>query len=56
MHFWVGSFCGILDDGGSKPTFTRGAIAGADIIGLIENIGNQIPDIDLDKASQLREA
>ena len=44
MHFWVGSFCGILDDSSSKPAFPRGVKAGTDIITLIEDIGNQIPD------------
>ncbi len=43
MHFWVGSFCGILD-GGNKPAFPRGVITGSDIITLIEDMGNQIPD------------
>ena len=43
MHFWVGSFCGVIDDSG-KPTFPRGVIAVSDIITLIEDIGNQIPD------------
>ncbi len=43
MHFWVGSFCGILD-GSSKAAFPRGVIAGTDIIVLIKDIGNQIPD------------
>jgi hypothetical protein len=38
LHFWVGSFCGFLDDGGSKPAFPRGVIAGTDIIGLIEDM------------------
>jgi hypothetical protein len=40
----VGSFCGILYDSSSKPAFPRGVIAGTDIIGLIEDMGNQIPD------------
>ena len=46
MHFWVGSFCGIIDSssGSSKPSFPRGVIAAADVIALIEDIGNQIPD------------
>jgi hypothetical protein len=44
LHFWVGSFCGILDDGTSKPAFPRGVIAVTDIIGLIEDMGNQIPN------------
>jgi len=44
LHFWVGSFCGILDDSSSKPAIPRGVIAGTDIIRLIEDMGNQIPD------------
>ncbi len=44
MHFWVGSFCGILNDTNGKPAFPRGVIAVSDIITLIEDLGNQIPD------------
>ncbi|HJR47513.1 MAG TPA: hypothetical protein VJ799_05095 [Nitrososphaeraceae archaeon] len=44
MHFWVGSFCGILDGGSNKPVFPRKAIAATDIIALVEDLGNQIPD------------
>ena len=45
MHFWVGSFCSILNDGSSgKPAFPRRVIAAADVIALIEDMGNQIPD------------
>lgn len=44
MHFWVGSFCGILDGRSNKPTFPRGAIAATDVIALVEDVGNQIPD------------
>lgn len=44
MHFWVGSFCGILDGSSSKPVFPRRAIAATDIIALVEDLGNQIPD------------
>jgi hypothetical protein len=44
LHFWVGSFCGILDDRSNKPAFPRGVIAATDIIALIEDMGNQIPD------------
>ena len=42
----MGSFCGILDDSSSssKPAFPRGVIAVSDIITLIEDLGNQIPD------------
>lgn len=44
MHFWVGSFCGILDSSTNKPVFPRRAIAATDIIALVEDLGNQIPD------------
>ncbi len=44
MHFWVGSFCGILDTSRNKPAFPRGAIAVTDIITLVEDMGNQIPE------------
>jgi hypothetical protein len=44
LHFWVGSFCGILDGSSNKPAFPRRAIAVADIITLDEDVGNQIPD------------
>jgi hypothetical protein len=43
LHFWVGSFCGVLDNN-SKPAFPRGVSAISDIITLIEDMGNQIPD------------
>jgi len=44
LHFWVGSFCSVLDYDSSKPTFPRGVIAVSDIITLIEDMRNQIPD------------
>ena len=45
MHFWVGSFCGVLDNtGSSKATFPREVVAATDTITLIEDMGNQIPD------------
>jgi hypothetical protein len=43
LHFWVGSFCSIVNNN-SKPAFPRGVIAISDIITIIEDIGNQIPD------------
>jgi hypothetical protein len=43
LHFWVGSFCGILDDTNGKPVFPRGVIAVSDTITLVEDLGNQIP-------------
>ena len=45
MHFWVGSFCGVLENSRSnKPAFPRGVVAASDTITLIEDMGNQIPD------------
>jgi hypothetical protein len=44
LHFWVGSFCGILKGSSSRPAFPRGVIAASDTIALIEDMGNQIPD------------
>jgi hypothetical protein len=43
LHFWVGSFCGVLDDS-SKPAFPSRVIATSDIMALIEDVRNQIPD------------
>lgn len=41
----MGSFCGIINDSSSgKSAFPRGVIAVSDIITLIEDLGNQIPD------------
>ena len=42
MHYWVGSFCRVLNK--RKPLFPRRVIAICDIITLIEDNGNQIPD------------
>jgi hypothetical protein len=42
LHYWVGSFCQVVD--GYKPLFPNGVIAVSDIITLIADIGNQIPD------------
>jgi hypothetical protein len=43
LHFWVGSFCSIVNNN-NKAAFPRGVIAVSDIITLIEDMGNQIPD------------
>ena len=44
MHFWVGSFfCSILDIN-NKPVSPQGVIAISDVITLVEDMGNQIPD------------
>jgi ribosomal protein S17E len=50
LHFWIGSFCGVLDNG--RPRYPRGVIAIYDVITLIEDIGNQIPDKIMDALSQ----
>jgi hypothetical protein len=43
LHFWVGSFCCIFDNN-NRPSYPRGVIAISDVITLIEDMGNQIPD------------
>jgi hypothetical protein len=43
LHFWIGSFCCNLDDN-RRPRFPRGVIAISDIITVVEDMGNQIPD------------
>jgi hypothetical protein len=43
LHFWVGSFCSILDIN-NKPIAPKGIIAISDVITLLEDMGNQIPD------------
>jgi len=43
VHFWVGSFCYALDNV-RRTAFPRGVIAISDIITLVEDAGNQIPD------------
>lgn len=42
MHYWVGSFCHVLNK--YKPLFPREVIAVSDIITLLADNGNQIPD------------
>ena len=44
MHFWVGSFCGIVLDNDSRHIIPARVIAISDIITIIEDMGNQIPD------------
>jgi hypothetical protein len=43
LHFWVGSFCCVFDNN-NRPTYPRGVIAISDIVTLIEDMSNQIPD------------
>jgi hypothetical protein len=42
MHFWVGSFCYVRDQG--KPVFPQGVISISDVITLTADLGNKIPD------------
>lgn len=42
MHSWVGSFCYTINN--NNITFPREVIAVSDIITLVEDLGNQIPD------------
>ena len=48
MHFWIGSFCGVLDNNdynnNDRPRYPRGFIDICDFMRLIEDIGNQIPN------------
>lgn len=43
MHFWIGSLCSILDIN-NKLIAPRGVTAISDVITLVEDMGNQIPD------------
>ena len=43
LHFWAGSFCQILDRS-KRPYFPNNVVAVSDIITLIEEVENQIPD------------
>jgi hypothetical protein len=43
LHFWAGSFCYVLDEA-QKQRFPNRVIAISDIITLVEDFGNQIPD------------
>ena len=44
LHYWVGSFCRILDKNQGIPLFPGGVTAISDIIKIVADIGNQIPD------------
>jgi hypothetical protein len=41
-HFWIGSFCRCNSKG--RYYFPRGTVAASDIITLVNNLGNRIPD------------
>ena len=43
LHFWAGSYCYVLDQA-KKPRFPNRVTAISDIITLVEDLGNQIPD------------
>jgi hypothetical protein len=42
MHFWVGSLCLLQDKG--KSSFPTQVVAASDIITLVSDLGNNIPD------------
>jgi hypothetical protein len=44
LHSWVGSFCYKVLDRQKNPLFPAGVVAVSDIITLIADIGNRIPD------------
>lgn len=44
MHYWVGSFCRAKDNNSSKLFFPIGVTATCDIIKVVKDLGNQIPD------------
>ena len=44
LHYWVGSFCRISDKSNSSPLFPKGVTAISDIIKIVADLGNQIPD------------
>jgi len=44
LHYWVGSLCRIIDRKQGAPLFPGGVTAISDVIKLIANNGNQIPD------------
>jgi len=44
LHYWVGSFCRILDKTGGNPLFPGGVTAVSDIIKIVGDKGNKIPD------------
>jgi hypothetical protein len=44
LHYWVGSFCHIIDRNNNKFLFPEQVVAISDIITLIADIGNKIPN------------
>lgn len=44
MHYWIGSFCRARQDSRGDPFFPLGVTAACDIIKLVGDMGNQIPD------------
>ncbi|MFL6325487.1 MAG: hypothetical protein ACJ72C_12120 [Nitrososphaeraceae archaeon] len=44
MHYWIGSFCQIIDSNSNKVLFPTQVVAISDIITLVADIGNKIPD------------
>lgn len=44
LHYWVGSFCRIADKKQRAPIFPAGATSVSDVIKIVADLGNQIPD------------
>jgi hypothetical protein len=44
LHYWVGSFCRAKENNNKGPFFPTGVIATCDIIKIVKDLGNQIPD------------
>jgi len=44
LHYWVGSFCRITDKKQRASIFPAGATAVSDVIKIVADLGNQIPD------------
>jgi hypothetical protein len=44
LHYWVGSFCRAKENNNKGPFFPTGVIATCDIIKIVKDLGNQVPD------------
>jgi hypothetical protein len=44
LHYWIGSFCQVIDSNSNKVLFPTQVVAISDIITLVADIGNKIPN------------
>jgi hypothetical protein len=44
LHYWIGSLCQVIDRNNNKILFPAQVVAISDIVTLIADIGNKIPD------------